>query len=177
MPTYRVSKVSSSCRRLALATQVALVGEVANMPCSSCIVSQTLCLFSAHSTKCAKCVRKGVCCDGNFSVKDFDRLSAERLRLEQERQAALDRVAQETAEAASKVANLTRRIELVQQVQRKMIAREARSLEELDLKEEQQAQQASAGLGSVFDEQQLAAFFAKPLGLNSGGDKPQASQG
>jgi hypothetical protein len=38
---------------------------------------RSLYVFSSTSIKCAKCVRRGVRCNGNFSSKDFDRLSAE----------------------------------------------------------------------------------------------------
>jgi hypothetical protein len=37
-------------------------------------------------------MRKEVHYDGNFSTKDFDHLTIERQRLEQERQTTLDRV-------------------------------------------------------------------------------------
>jgi hypothetical protein len=53
-----------------------------------------------------------------------------------------------------------------------MIKREARSLEELDLEEERQAQQANVVLNSVFNKQQLAAFFGSPEGSGSGGGNP-----
>ena len=58
-----------------------------------------------------------------------------------------------------------------------MIERQSRSLAESDLEEERQAQQANVALDSVFDEQQLAAFFGAPEGSGSGGDNSQASQG
>jgi hypothetical protein len=43
-----------------------------------------------------------------------------------------------------------------------MIECESRSLMELDLEEERQAQQANITLDTVFDEQQLNAFFKAP---------------
>jgi len=107
-----------------------------------------------------------VSCDGNFSGEDFDKLSEEKARLEAARTRAI-------AEAAS----LDRRIEALKKAQGKMIAREAAALEELEREEERQAQQANVALDSVFDEQQLAAFFGAPEGSDSGGGNSQVSQG
>jgi hypothetical protein len=78
MPIYYVSKVSSSRHYLALAIWVALVREVADMPYSSYVAFKTLCLFFAHSLKCAKYMRKGVHYNGNFSFKDFNHLTIKR---------------------------------------------------------------------------------------------------
>ena len=81
MPTYRVSKSSSTTRRKVFAARVLSEGDVAEMPCSSCVSSSSLYVFSALSTKCSECIRRGSRCDKNFSAKDFDRLIAERRRL------------------------------------------------------------------------------------------------
>jgi hypothetical protein len=77
MRTTRVSKVPSSRRRKVLAACVASEGKEVEMPCSGCATSRLLCVFSASSTRCVECVRWGVRCDSNFSVDDFDRLTAE----------------------------------------------------------------------------------------------------
>jgi hypothetical protein len=45
---------------------------------SSCVASQTLCVFSEVSTKCSKCVQKGVIYNGNFFMDAFDKLTVER---------------------------------------------------------------------------------------------------
>jgi hypothetical protein len=82
MRTTRVSKVPSSRRRKVLATRVASEGKEVEMPCSGCATSGSLCVFSDSSTRCAECVRRSVRYDGNFSVNDFDRLSAEQRKLE-----------------------------------------------------------------------------------------------
>jgi hypothetical protein len=58
-------------------------------------------------------------------------------------------VDRETQEALS----LGRRIEALKAAKGKIIERESRSLAELDLEEERQAQQANIALDSVFDEQ------------------------
>jgi hypothetical protein len=51
-----------------------------------------------------------------------------------------------------------------------MMAREARALEELEREEERRAQQANITLDTVFDKQQLSAFFRAPgEGSGSGG--------
>jgi hypothetical protein len=72
-----VSKVPSSHRRKVLATRVALEGKVVKMSYSSYVTSRSLYVFSDSSTRCAKCVRRGVYYDSNFSIDDFDRLTAE----------------------------------------------------------------------------------------------------
>jgi hypothetical protein len=38
-------------------------------------------VFSRDSSKCSKCTRKRVSCDGNFSEADFDKLLEEKDRL------------------------------------------------------------------------------------------------
>jgi hypothetical protein len=76
MPTCKVSKIPSSRRRLALYARVRLEGVQVDISCSAYETSGSLYVFSAASVKCAKCVRRGVCYDGNFSSDDFDRLSA-----------------------------------------------------------------------------------------------------
>jgi Zn ribbon nucleic-acid-binding protein len=77
MPTYRVSKPPTSRRRQTLAARVLSKGLLAEMLCSACAISGSLCRFSPHSIKCADCVRCGVCCDGNFSAEEFDHLTVE----------------------------------------------------------------------------------------------------
>jgi hypothetical protein len=137
--------------------------------CSSCSRSNTLCVFSAESAKCSECTRKGVSCDGNFSETDYEKLAAEKGRLKVAHRQALDRardlgagLQREVSEAAS----LDRRIEALDKAQGAMIAREARSLQELE--REAQPQQASAESELVFDEQQLADLFGAPE--SSGGN-------
>jgi hypothetical protein len=105
------------------------------MPCSPCAASGSLYYFSTASVKCSECVRRGVQCDGNFSIDDFDRLYAEQEKLERVRQDALEWVAKDSAAAVT----LGRRIKALRKVKGKMIEREARSLKELDLEEEWQA--------------------------------------
>jgi hypothetical protein len=169
MPACRVSKSSPTLRRRVLARKILEEGAVAMVACSSCARAQALCIFSASSSKCAECTRKGMSCDGSFSEADYDRLSEEEARLETARQVALDRAQKESAEAAS----LNRRIVALRKAKGAMIAREAQLLQELD--QETQPQQANAGSELVFDEQQLADLFGAPEG--SGGDTPQVSQG
>jgi hypothetical protein len=77
MRTTRVIKVPSSHRRKVLATRVASEGKVVEMPYSGCVTFRSLYVFSDSSTRCAECVRRGVYCDSNFFVDDFDRLTAE----------------------------------------------------------------------------------------------------
>jgi hypothetical protein len=153
MPTYRVSKVPTSRRRQVLAARVLSEGLLAEMLCSACAISGSLCRFSPHSTKCADCVHRGVRCDGNFSADDFDRLTVEQKKLEVARDAILerlpqetDRIARETREALRRIdretqeaLSLGRHIEALKATKGKMIERESRSLVELDLEEERQA--------------------------------------
>jgi hypothetical protein len=75
MRTIRVSKVPSLRQRKMLATCVASEGKEVEMLYSGCVTSGSLCIFSDSSTWCAKCVRRSVRCDSNFSVDDFNRLT------------------------------------------------------------------------------------------------------
>jgi hypothetical protein len=77
MRTTRVSKVPSLRRRKVLATRVASEGKEVKMSYSGYMISGSLCVFSDSLTRCAECVRRGVRCDGNFSVDDFDCLTVE----------------------------------------------------------------------------------------------------
>jgi hypothetical protein len=49
--------------------------------CTPCARARTFYMFFKDSTKCSKCIYKGVVCDGNFSKADFDKLSEEKDRL------------------------------------------------------------------------------------------------
>jgi hypothetical protein len=73
-----------------LATRIASKGKEVQMPYSGYTISGSLCVFSDSSIRCAKCVRRGVRCDGNFSIDDFDRLTAEQRKLEAVWEALLD---------------------------------------------------------------------------------------
>jgi hypothetical protein len=55
---------------------------IAIVSCTLCARACTLYVFSGDSSKCSKCTRKGVVCNGNFSEADFDKLSEEKDRLE-----------------------------------------------------------------------------------------------
>jgi hypothetical protein len=91
MPTYRVSKVSSTCRRKGLALCVASLGELAVMPCSSCATLGSLYIFSSQSPKCVECIRREILYDGNFSEEDFDRLELKKKKLKSALWASLAR--------------------------------------------------------------------------------------
>jgi hypothetical protein len=71
------------------------------MLCSPYAASRSLYYFSEASTKCSKCVRRGVRCDGNFSTNDFNRLHAEQEKLKRARQDALERAVKDIAAAVT----------------------------------------------------------------------------
>jgi hypothetical protein len=73
-----------------LATRIASKGKEVQMLYSGYTISVSLCVFSDSLIRCAKCVRRGVRCDGNFSINDFDRLTAEQRKLEAVWEALLD---------------------------------------------------------------------------------------
>jgi hypothetical protein len=75
-----------------LATRVASKRKEVEMLYSSCATSKSLYVFSNSSSQCAECVRRGVRYDGNFSVDDFDRLTAEQRKLEAVWEALLDQI-------------------------------------------------------------------------------------
>jgi hypothetical protein len=54
--------------------------------------SGSLCVFSNSLTRCAECVHRGVRCDSNFSVDDFNRLTTEQRKLKAVWKALLDRI-------------------------------------------------------------------------------------
>jgi hypothetical protein len=58
-----------------------------------CARTRILYVFSGDSSKCSKCTRKGVSCDGNFSKADFDKLLEEKDRLKATRTYAIIEVA------------------------------------------------------------------------------------
>jgi hypothetical protein len=78
MPTYRVSKVSSTCCRKGLASRVASLEVLAVMLYLACASSGSLCRFAAQSLKCAECIRRAIPCNENFFKTDFDHLEAEK---------------------------------------------------------------------------------------------------
>jgi hypothetical protein len=92
MRSCRVTKPPPSRRRQVLAARVLSEGLLAEMSCSACAISGSLCLFSPYSIKCADCVRRGVRYDGNFLADDFDRLTAEQRKLEIAWDAILERL-------------------------------------------------------------------------------------
>jgi hypothetical protein len=55
---------------------------IAMVSCTPCARARTLYVFSRDSSKCSKCIYKGVVYDGNFFEADFDKLSEEKDRLE-----------------------------------------------------------------------------------------------
>jgi hypothetical protein len=65
------------------------LGAIAMISYTPCARARTLCVFSRDSSKCSKCTRKGVSCDGNFSEADFDKLLKEKDRLKAARTRAI----------------------------------------------------------------------------------------
>jgi hypothetical protein len=59
-----------------LTTRVVFEGKEVEILYSGYITFRLLCIFSDSLTRCAECVRRGVRCDDNFSIDDFDRLTA-----------------------------------------------------------------------------------------------------
>ena len=88
MSVCRVKK-NSTPRRKTLAKRILLDGSEAIVACSACARAQVLCYFAPHSSKCSECTRKGVSCDRNFSVADYDKLSEEQVKLEAARSRAI----------------------------------------------------------------------------------------
>jgi hypothetical protein len=82
MPTYRVSKTSSTSRRKGLVLRVSALGKAAMMLCSLCISSGARCVFSSLSLKCLECIRRRVAYDGNAFTKGFDKIEFKKKKLE-----------------------------------------------------------------------------------------------
>jgi hypothetical protein len=82
MPTYRVSKPSSTSRRKGLVLRVSTLGKAAVILCSSCTSSGARCVFSSLSLKCLECIRRRVACDGNTFTEDFNKIESKKKKLE-----------------------------------------------------------------------------------------------
>jgi hypothetical protein len=90
MPTYRVSKTSSTSRRKGLVLRVSVLRKAAVMPCSPCTSSGAHYVFSSLSLKCLECIRHKVAYDGNAFAEGFDKIESEKKKLELARQSALE---------------------------------------------------------------------------------------
>jgi hypothetical protein len=82
MKVCHIQKIPSPTRRSTLAAKIKRLRATAIVSYTPCARARTLYVFSGDSSKCSKCTRKGVSCDGNFSEADFDKLSEEKDRLE-----------------------------------------------------------------------------------------------
>jgi hypothetical protein len=82
MPTYRVSKTSSTSRRKGLVLRVSAVGKAAVMPCSLYTSLGARCVFSSLSLKCSEYIRREVACDGNAFTEGFAKIKSEKKKLE-----------------------------------------------------------------------------------------------
>jgi Zn ribbon nucleic-acid-binding protein len=82
MPLCRVQKILSPIHRSTLAAKIKRLRLIAMISCTPCARARTLCVFSRDSSKCSKCIHKGVFYNGNFSEADFDKLLEEKDHLE-----------------------------------------------------------------------------------------------
>jgi hypothetical protein len=89
MPTYRMSKPSSTSRRKGLVLRVSALGKAAVMPYSPCTSSGAHYVFFSLSLKCSECIRRGVAYNGNAFTKGFDKIESKKKKLELARQLAL----------------------------------------------------------------------------------------
>jgi hypothetical protein len=124
MPVCRVSKPSPTFRRRVLARKILEEGVAAMVACSFCARAQVLCIFSASSSKCAKCTHKRMPYNRSFSKADYNRLSEKEARLKTARQIALDRAQKKSTETIS----LNRRIIALRKAKRAIITCKARLL-------------------------------------------------
>jgi hypothetical protein len=89
MPTYKVSKSSSTSRRKGLVSRVSALGKAAVMLYSLCMSSGARYIFSSLSLKCSKYIHYGVAYDRNAFAEGFDKIESEKKKLELARQSAL----------------------------------------------------------------------------------------
>jgi hypothetical protein len=82
MPTYKVSKSSSTSRRKGLVSRVSALGKTVVMLCSLCMSSGARCVFSSLSLKCSECIYREVACDGNAFAEGFNKIKSEKKKLE-----------------------------------------------------------------------------------------------
>jgi hypothetical protein len=81
MPTYKVSKSSSTSRRKGLVLRVSALGEAVAMPYSPYVGSSARYVFSSLSLKCSECIRRGIAYDGNAFAEGFDKIELEKKKL------------------------------------------------------------------------------------------------
>jgi ribosomal protein L32 len=90
MPSYRVSKSSSTKRRAEFVRRLFSIGVPAMVACSRCEAACSLCVFAEGALKCNEYVRKGRVCDSTFLGKDFDRIKKKKKKLRVALRAALE---------------------------------------------------------------------------------------
>jgi hypothetical protein len=109
MPASRVSKLStSSLRRHQLIARLRASGLPSMVICSHCSHSDASCIVGRDSSRCVPCVKRGLKCDGTFSVKEFDKVSEERLKLLDQVEASRRRSAELVTRSAELTAELAR---------------------------------------------------------------------
>ena len=158
MPKHRPE--SSTVRRHKLASFIDSFGTAMVKPCSTCAKHHRLCKVHVRSGKCSECLRRGQRCDLKVTQSEWDRLKSEKLKLKQRIEEA--RVEQEEAVVAEARAREARRVAFAREMRLRQqmdlidnraaeaIAVEERSIEELELEEQNGVLDfagPSAGLG------------------------------
>ena len=122
------SPSSSSNRRRRLYEFVNSHGRSMPTPCGRCKADNLPCKVDIRSGNCGECIRRGRKCDLVVSRREWDRLSAERKRLEEQ----LKQAKRAVSEAISHEARLERQLEALEENSSRLVSRELASIEELE---------------------------------------------
>ncbi|KIW17392.1 hypothetical protein PV08_04586 [Exophiala spinifera] len=127
-------------------------------PCQN---SNSVCFVLDGCSKCLSCTKKGVkYCDGTFSDKEFDSLTAQRNRLVEaahQKDAELAQLITAVNKAHSERERLQREADLLLEKQKQMLVREAESLDTLDHVDPPEKASTTVFIG--MDNKQLEEIF------------------
>ena len=162
--------LSSSARRRQLVLKLGMA-SLSKRSCGRCSSSPlNLCHTGEDSDRCVECVRAGVDCDlSPINVPKWKRLEERRKRLRKER-----------SEAMARLMRLDKEIESIEENQERMVQRELRNIQELEVEEAALATAGSEAPSSLFDGFDLPEGFdwsAFPTSHETPVEAPGSSQG
>ena len=131
---------TSTDRRRRLAGRVSFRSHLMPTPCSNCRRSKRDCKIDTSSGRCSACLSRNSKCDLVVSEKDWEKLDAEKSRLQRE----LDEIDERRSELDVRRLRLRKQLGLLTTREQEMLRRELSSIEELEKLEEEERQAAKA---------------------------------